>query len=697
MPQAIPLALAAIAQASAAAVASAQAAIASTFTLATLAKVGASIGLSVLASALLTRQDGPKPQNGQINIRQPIPVAKVGVGRCRIGGAYVLYHQANGESYDVLALHFGRIDGFEQFYLNDDLVTVGPDGLVSHPERYGDAVRLWTRVGLTSETAYSEVVDGIGDPDVWSSDHTGDGIASLGLFCHGVDVERIRKTYPNVLPSPNAVARLTRLYDPRSEATAWSANAALAILWYLHYEHGLALDYDDIDLDSFKVAANVCDELVALKAGGTEPRYECHGTFDLDPAKAPPVSVLAAMLSTCDGRLFQRADGRVALLAGKYVAPTVRIGRSHIRQFSPRFDRSIERRTSVVQAKFTSPAHAYSEQDADPWVLPDVLAEIGERTAGLDLTWVHSHGQARRLQKRQAIRLESWAEGTMVTDLVGLDAIDQQWIIIDVPDYAGFSELVVEVVSHETDPTGLGAIIEWRAYDVATLDAWNAAAEEGTAPAVPEQGASGAVAAPQNLVVDVRGEANRPYLRLRFDEYGRDDLTVEVKTRFRDPDGSWSGWESRRYQKGDLDTAGGRTRIETGIVQPDTRYQVKATAISPGGYYSDESAVFEVWTFAGTPDAPTDIDADNTGGGHATVTVTMPAEPDKMFLRIWRGASGDSFADASDVSGQILVDADEVYEHGDIPGAGSWKYWATVEVAANRRSANTSAASVSVT
>lgn len=696
MPQVIPFALAALAQAGATAFAAAQTAIASTLTLATLAKVGVSIGLSVLASSLLSRPDTPKPQQGQIAIRQPIPTAKAGVGRGRISGAYMAYEQVAGDSVDVLAMHFGRIDGFEAFYLNDDLVTVTA-GVVSHPERYGDGVRIYTRNGLSTETAYDEVVALIGDPEVWSEDHRGNGIASLALICPGVSLEKFRKVYPNALPSPSAVARLSRLYDPRTDSTAWSANAALAILWYLHFEHGLALDYDDIDLESFAAAANVCDEAVAKKAGGTEPRYECHGVFDLDPTKAPPTAVLAAMLATCDGRLFQRADGRVALLAGKYVTPTVRIGRPHILQFSPRFDRSAERRTSVVQAKYTSPPHAYSEQDADPWVIPDVLAEIGERTAQIDLTWVSSHGQARRLMKREAIRLEAWAEGSLVTDLVGLDAIDQRWIVIDVPEFDGFSDLVVEVVSHETDPSGLGAIIEWRAYEVSTLDAWNAAAEEGTAPAVPQEGDTGLLPAPTNLLVDVRGEANRPYLRIRFDEYARDDLTFEVKVRFRDTDGSWSGWESRRYQKGDLDTAGGRTRIETGVVQPDLRYQVKVSAISPGGFYSDESAVYEVWAVDESPAAPVDIDADNEGGGEATVTVTMPASPDKMFLIIWRGAQGDSFAEASPISSQILVDADEVYDYADNPGAGAFKYWATVEVAANRRSPASSSASVTVT
>lgn len=96
------------------------------------------------------------------------------------------------------------------------------------------------------------------------------------------------------------------VYDPRLDSTVtggsgshradnqatweWDEDAcrnpALLLLWYLLGwkingigSLGCGIPPDRIDLESFAVAANLCDETVTLAAGGTEPRYRADGVF----------------------------------------------------------------------------------------------------------------------------------------------------------------------------------------------------------------------------------------------------------------------------------------------------------------------------------------------------------------------------------------------------------------------------------
>src|SRR3546814_12086276 len=76
-------------------------------------------------------------------------------------------------------------------------------------------------------------------------------------------------------------------------------------------------------LSYWQAAADVCDEAISLKAGGTEERYRSPVAHNHTDQHA---NVIAALLSTFDGWIAPRADGALVVYAGKYYAPTVSIG-----------------------------------------------------------------------------------------------------------------------------------------------------------------------------------------------------------------------------------------------------------------------------------------------------------------------------------------------------------------------------------
>jgi hypothetical protein len=84
--------------------------------------------------------------------------------------------------------------------------------------------------------------------------------------------------------------------------TGYTENAALCIADYLAQPTwGFKAHYGtEIPLPQLIAAANICDEPVALAAGGTEPRYACNGSFPLTMKRG---EVLQNVLTSCGGRL----------------------------------------------------------------------------------------------------------------------------------------------------------------------------------------------------------------------------------------------------------------------------------------------------------------------------------------------------------------------------------------------------------
>src|SRR5690606_15493379 len=117
-------------------------------------------------------------------------------------------------------------------------------------------------------------------PDAWTSEHRLRGIAyTVAQFASGA-AQNIQKVFPEMSNTPvRALCRLSKVWDPRSNITAWSDNPSLCILDYLTHRDGYRLTRDDIDIPSFAAFANLCDEPVPLAAGGTEKRYRLWGVY----------------------------------------------------------------------------------------------------------------------------------------------------------------------------------------------------------------------------------------------------------------------------------------------------------------------------------------------------------------------------------------------------------------------------------
>ncbi|MFQ5535661.1 MAG: hypothetical protein ACE5EM_12665, partial [Sphingomonadales bacterium] len=282
---------------------------------------GGSLALGAISKALAPKLDD-QARGRKEEVRSAVAPRTIVYGRARIAGTMV-YAGAHGTDNKYLTMVFvvagHEIDGFEKWFLNDDEVTLDADGFVT-AGRFSGKVRILTRLGAANQTAL-----GLGVAE-WTVNHK-----LLGLAHYAVRFEFDPEVFTNGRPRVDAVIRGAKLYDPREDASVpggnpvgthvagdpstwqWSNNWGLVMLDYLKRDPlGARLPLADIDIGAVVAAANISDEDVQLKGGGTHKRYTADGTVD---TRAKRNGVLTNVLSAGAGQLIYQG-GKFTLYAG---------------------------------------------------------------------------------------------------------------------------------------------------------------------------------------------------------------------------------------------------------------------------------------------------------------------------------------------------------------------------------------------
>lgn len=559
----------------------------------TVVLAGASLAASYLLQSALTPSGTafkvPTPSDGTQTLRQPISPRFMGYGRARIAGAYMLYEESGGSSYDVIALHEGRIGGFILYYLADDLVTIDGSGVVTavtggDDGRYTSFVTIKTRLGAATETAYSEIATPLST--IWTTNHRGDGVASAAMICAPISSQNYFSKYPRGLPKLSVVCDLAPLFDPRDGAqsrldpSTWlvSRNPVLQIINYLTDVRGLGLAWDDIIqpvLDELMAEADLCDELVA-KVGGTEERYQSSGWFYLTN---DPVEILGSILAACDGWMAERGDGTLALTVGRYRAPSVIISDDHIIGFTIDHGVADEEIINEIKFSYNAPDNDYKEAPGAPWRDDASIAEVGRiRSHSMTLTWVQSHPQARRIAKRAMLRHQASLRGTLTVSLFGLMALGKRWVRVQSGLVSDLADAVIEIARARIDIANARVTFDWSLINPNEIDAWDPDTEEGTPPAFPGKLTLLPQLVPDNAHAVTSSDAK---LQVVFTDPSRPDLGYAVE--YRTPSGSGS----YTRQEFDSSTLSGGLMSCTTDAKPAGTYDVRIASIASQGSVSE--------------------------------------------------------------------------------------------------------------
>ena len=259
-------------------------------------------------------------------VRSPIAARTIVYGRCRASGT-VVYMSTTGSKNEylhiVIALAGHEIEEIEEVYFNDDLVP-----LVSNTPTgfYNGVARVNKHLGVSGQTADTDLINDTASltDGKWTSDHKLSGIAYLYVRLTW-DTEK----FPSGIPNISAVIKGKKVYDPRSTATVYSANAALCLRDYLTDSAlGMGLTSAEVDDTAITAAANICDEQVQvlpLSPTTYENRYECNGVI---ATSASPDENIGKLLSAMGG-LIAYSGGKIVPYAGGYRIPTVTLTEKH--------------------------------------------------------------------------------------------------------------------------------------------------------------------------------------------------------------------------------------------------------------------------------------------------------------------------------------------------------------------------------
>lgn len=479
--------------------------------LATVVGGAAVLGVSIGLNYALSNTSIPKPEDGSQALKQAVPPRIKAYGLNRLAGYYMLFEAAAAPpatSYDVLAFHSGRISSIDAFYFSDDVVTTNAD--ISHGNsafvqatytdgRYGSGnIVLETRIGIPGEIALTSFTTDSSINGLWTTAHVGHGIAHIGLKCGGIaKPEDFSRTYPKGRPELSVLATCSPCWDPRSpsqsrlDVETWlpSFNPVIQLIDYLtNSDSGMGLDLDIIlppeRLAEWMIEADVCDQLVATADGPMEVRYASSGWFRYDNK---PEDVIGGITSTCDGWLAESGDGTLSLTVGLFREPTIApLTEKHIVGFALNYGQADEQMVNELDITFTDPNQKYVSVQADSWRDEESISLTGiVRTQALDLKWVQSNSQARRLAGRAMQRLNPLMTGSFTTTLYGLSYLGKRWIPLKYPFVSGLQDCVVEIQNSDVDL--MRGRITWDFIRVAPdkIEAYQPDTDEGAAPVIP--------------------------------------------------------------------------------------------------------------------------------------------------------------------------------------------------------------------
>lgn len=637
-------------------------------------------------------------------------------GYSRISGLTVFKGSETNAFGTIQAIHDGRVEPINKWYLNENNVTVssddyrvtavynGTDAVTDgrYTDDPGQRVNLQYRVGDATETAYPDIVASY--PDVWTTDHRGDGTASVSMQCFAPAAKFMSAIFPVGIPSLTVVTRPTDVYDWRQDSTAggsgsqrrndpssWGASSNPVVnrvhhewfRWGKSWDRCIAPVLSDLTAE-----ADICDEAVSLEAGGTEARYSCAGWYTADTSRD---DIRKKFDATMDGWSTTDGQGRLVIRCGHYDDPTFVLTGQYIESYTWSRGQAYENKVDRLEITFMDPGSDYNQVQCDPWIIDDT----GNRSAPLDLEWCPSFTQARRLAKRAAARSNPAFSGTIRTGPIGLDALGQRYIRVQNPIEATMADVVCEVTHAEFDPVSGQFVFEVISADP-NIDAWNPATEEGSPISTVGRVVGDALSTPTitdatAFYEDIADGSTGARITIDASGPSRGDLTWFYR---------WKVSSATTWNEVTTLISGSAPNIVTDFVPVNSSIDVQVEYHTANGSPSGWSSTTTVSTSTSAiaPASPTSLTLDGSVAGQVTATWHNPASGNFYASRLWVNTHGSSFGTATDVTSARTASAnstDSYTNTGMSPG--SYDFWVTAENSSGSRSAPTGPVTVTVT
>lgn len=319
---------------------------ASSATAAAVSAVDAGIKLALLSgvNAVIANNNKPEYQGGMINLTiNPNEPRRLQIGT-RMNAGVLMDWQIKGSKnqnlFMVVYLGEGPMGQIKKVYGGGRVVYSTP---ISHgvrtviPNYRSGGDRLWITYydGRPGQTADAYMQSQF--PGVWTANHVGEGCAYA--------IIEAQWDSDNLTSPPQIAFEMegAKFYDRRLDSTAggigshrlnnpatWAltTNPRVALDHYMLGRYlgairtfGIGLDPANVPYADFAAGANLCDEAVALKYGGTQKRYEANGFLFADRTFKDTIKDL------CRAMNAMPADkgGQIGILDGQPKTPVMTI------------------------------------------------------------------------------------------------------------------------------------------------------------------------------------------------------------------------------------------------------------------------------------------------------------------------------------------------------------------------------------
>jgi len=655
--------------------------------------IGASLGLNILVSTLFA-PSAPRPEDVQVSTKQAVAPRYRHYGRVKVSGSWAFAENKNGNFYKVLALGQGPADAIEEFWLDDNEVTLDSDGDVTQTKYIvksgASCANIKYRLGTGTDTYYSTLASVF--PSKWTTNHRGRGVISLFATQRAVGSSYFMKVFPNSINTTyRVVLRGCLIENPITDVTEWNDNAAGVIRDYLYHAEGLRLPKSLLTTPdaeaSWQTAWTKAGTLYTLLAGGTQKRYRLWGSYSLEER---PADVLSRMLKCCDGRLGITPDGGLKLVVGDFVEPTVTIDESMIVAVTDLGrGRDIITTANVIRATYMNPASDYQTADADPWEDAADISLRGEIAADHEFIMSPHHAQTRRLMKIESHRANPNWVGTFTCNLKALAAFGERFIRIQYK--YGINE-VFELNDFRFNIDEYG-ILKTVTLQVASLPGtayeWTPE-EEGEEPVSDDTDGESEIPVPTdfNAVIQRKTISGTlyPYAYMTFDAPPEESLQTKARGK-KTSDATW-----------------------TEIAVDDDAVSADSFLLEDGEEYEFQVAYYSYSTATGgyTSSIVLTATADPTAPGIITSLVATPDDPNDEVDFSWQSPNSANF-DATNIYRNTVNTfgtatliyaeygaANFPFTHSDPVTPGTYYYWFTSRNASGVESATVATGAITV-
>lgn len=617
-----------------------------------------SVGRSVLWSLAAAKLSQPSIPRQQImaTISQTDAPRIRAYGRNLLGGQRALYEADDGNLYQIVAMCHGHIDALIRPWIDGEALTRDSSG------RIDDRRYFWYRDGSGDGGDYDVVRDAF--PTLWTTAHRLEGQAT---FCSRLDApapEDFSEVFPRG-PNTQVQAEVRGLLVRNMAGSLiYSENAGLCIRDLMTHQDGWAIPTSRLDADSWQAFVTLCGQSVAIAGGMTEMRYRLCGFYTLDD---PLKDVTSRMLATCDGQVYETADGKIGILGGAWSNPDVTITDADIMSIQMRDGFNPLTDYNVLKASFVSPDHAYQPTEVPEWRDEASLVTQGERAEQFDVDMCPSHAQLQRLRKIKVAKDRREMVGTIRTNLVGMKARFPKGdgihtIRIVAPEF-GLND-IFEVTSHAFSirdgfcEIGIASIVNPYGWSVSEEQPISGGIADLAVPSKSVPPPTGASLT--QVPVLLSGGTYGGKLRLTVAPVARSDLMLQAQVT--------AGNVSASADATWTTMAGDRFSAETGILQDEQAYTVRYRWRGKGAWI--KAGTVTIVANPNVPASPTGFARDGTTG--AKLIWTNP--PVNFWKsRLFRNSSNNfvgalAVADISGIDGQPSGTT-------DTPGAGTHYYW----------------------